>query len=218
MAGRKRKQGRRTADGRLAKAPRPVRAKAVTDVVTSQPHRRWLKEDRRFDQRAESALGRLYLAGKITEPECWAGERFRSILREFHVILASPVTMSSAAIMVAEGVEAPAEADYLAAERPETEEERRERVLAQFGAASAVFDRLEASKQVVSDIDALLMRDVAPSNIGPLKSGLKALAAFWRMTEPPEKEEERDVRVSGRRYGEKPEWPHDEKVVDIVYK
>ncbi|MFG1454561.1 hypothetical protein V5F44_20265 [Xanthobacter sp. V2C-8] len=218
MAGRKRKQGRRTADGRLAKAPRPVRAKAVTDVVTSQPHRRWLEADRRFDQRAESALGRLHLAGKITEPECWAGDRFRSILREFHVILASPVSMSSAAIMVAEGVEAPAEADYLTAERPETEEERRERVLAQFGAASAVFDRLEASKQVVSDIDALLMRDVVPADLGPVTTGLRALTRLWRMTEPPERVEDREVRVSGRRHEEKPGWPHDENVVDIVYK
>lgn len=218
MAGRKRKSGRRISGGRLANPPRPVRAKAVTDVATSQPHRAWLPKDERLNQRAESAIGRLFLAGLITEPECWAGERFRSLLREFHVVLASPVTVSTAAIMVASGVETPAEADHLAAERPETEEERRDRVLEQFDAASGVFDSLACSKRVVSDIDALLMRDVVPANIASVKSGLQALAAFWRMTEPPEREQDREVRVKGRRYGDRPEWAHEEKQVEIVYK
>ncbi|ABS68929.1 hypothetical protein Xaut_3702 [Xanthobacter versatilis] len=218
MAGRKRKAGRRTADGRLAKKPRPQRVRDITDVATSQPHRSWLKEGQRRDQRAESTLGRMFLADLITEPECWAGERLRSIIREFHVVIAAPITASTAAIMVAEGMEIPAEADHLAAERPETEEEKRDRVLAQHAGAMAVLDRLEWGRQITSELDALLMRDAEPEHLRLVKAGLHALAAFWRMAEPPENPNDREVKVKGVRYGEEAEWPHEEKVVSIVYK
>lgn len=218
MAGRKRKPGRRTADGRLAKKARPQRVRDITDVATSQPHRSWLKEGQRRDQRAESALGRMFLAGLITEPECWAGERLRSIIREFHIVIAAPITASTAAIMVAEGMEIPAEADHLAAERPETEEEKRDRVLAQHAGAMTVLDRLEWGRQIISELDAMLMRDAEPEHIRLVKAGLHALAAFWRMTEPPEDPSDREVKVSGARYGERPDWPHEEKAVSIIYK
>lgn len=217
MAGRRRKAGRRTADGRLAKKPRQQRVRDITDVATSQPHRSWLKEGQRRDQRAESTLGRMFLAGLITEPECWAGERLRSIIREFHVVIAAPITASTAAIMVAEGMEIPAEADHLAAERPETEEEKRDRVLAQHAGAMAVLDRLEWGRQITSELDALLMRDAEPEHVCLVKAGLHALATFWRMAEPPENLNDREVKVKGFRHGEEAKWPHEENVVSIVY-
>lgn len=218
MAGRKRKLGRRIAGGRLANKPRPERVKAATDVATNQPHRAWLKENRRLDQRAESVLGRLFLAHLITEPECWAGERFRSLIREFHIVNAAPATVSTAAIMVAEGVETPAEADHLAAERPETEEERRARVLDQHAAAMGVVEGLEWGRQVAGELDRLLMQDAAPEYLALVRAGLGALAAFWRMEEPPKEAGAREVKVKGFRVGDGPEWAHEEREVSIVYK
>jgi len=222
MAGRKRKQSAREPSGKVQRASAVTRAKSVTDVVTAQPHRNWLRKrgdaGQCLNQRAESALGRLFLAGMITEPQCWAGERLRNLLREFHVVLASPVTASAAAIMVSEGVENPEEADYLAAECPETEEERRERVLYQFDAAKRALGGVEAPRHVVSQIDALLMWDTCPDDLTHIRGGLSALAALWRMTEPPCDEGRREVKVAGERYGDAPHWPHDEKEVQIVYR
>ena len=186
-------------------------------VAMDQPHRRWLPESARRDQRAESALGRLYLAGLITQPECWAGERFRSILREFHVVLATPVTASGAAVMVAETVQPDAEGDTMAAEHPESDEERRDRVLAAFGFATMVLRGQENHRAVIGDIEALLMRDQVPDNLGPIKCGLSALAAKWRMEEPAEEEQHRPVRVRGARSGAIPTWDHEEREISVVY-
>lgn len=219
MAGRNRKPGRRTANGRLAKpTTRSERQDTITSTVTSQPHRAWLKEGRRLDQRAESALGRLFLAHAITETECWAGERFRNLLREFHVVLAAPVTASSAAIMVAETVCQDAEGDELAPEHSETDEERRDRVLAQFERAKRALGRLDRSKEITSGIDALVMRDVLPADLALVRSGLQALARLWRIFEDEADEARRPIRVNGKRFGERAAWPHDERIVEIQYK
>ncbi len=40
-----------------------------------------------------------------------------------------------------------------------------------------------------------------PANLGPIKCGLSALAAKWRMEEPAEEEQRRPVRVRGARSG-----------------
>lgn len=218
MAGRKRKLGRRIAGGRLANKPRPERVKAATDVATNQPHRSWLSENQRLDQRAESTLGRLFLAHLITEPECWAGERLRSLIREFHIVNAAPATVSTAAIMVAEGVETPAEADHLGAERPETEEERRARVLDQHAAAMGVVEGLEWGRQVAGELDRLLMQDAAPEYLALVRAGLRALAAFWRLDEPTEEVARRRRKKAVFTDGDRAEWPHEEREVSIVYK
>lgn len=211
---RPRKTGRRNKDGRLANAPRAERAKSITDVATSQPHRRWLPDASRLDQRAESALGRLYLAKLISEPQCWAGERLRTLLREFHIILASPITVSTAAIMVAEGVERPADADYLAAECPETEEERRDRVLEQFEAVKRRIGRLEAARAVTTDLDALVMRDIAPADLRNVCAGLAALADHWGYAETRDEVRVKSFAKAGN--AEKPAWPYAVSTVIFV--
>lgn len=218
MAGRKRKGGHREPNGKPQRAEAAARVQAITDVVTGQPHRKWLPEGARLDQRAESAIGRLFLAKLISQPECWAGERFRGILREFHVVLASPMTASAAAIMVSSGVQQDAEGDLMAAERQETDEERRDRVLAAFDKVQRALRGLEDSQVVVRDLDALLLRDLVPDDIGPVKTGLLALAAMWRMEEPAENERDRPVKVRGFTTGELPRWEHEEKIIDIVYR
>lgn len=215
MAGRRRKIGPRQPNGEPKRQPRAVRRDEIMGTAIEQPHRRWLPESVRLDQRAESALGRLFLAGLITEPECWAGERFRSLLREFHVVMASPITVSTAAVMVANGVETPAEADHLAAEKPETEEERAERVLRMFGGAKQRLSRLECGGHAVRDIDALVMRDIVPLHLDAVRAGLRALAKMWHMEDV---QEDYLRRSEGYRSGTRPEWPHEEREVEIVYK
>lgn len=184
----------------------------------AQPHRRWLKEEKALDQRAESALGRLYLAGLISQPECWAGERFKTLLQEFHVILASPVTISSAAIMVATSLEAPAEAEYLGSEVRETEEDKRERVLAQFEQAKRALAKVRDPKRASAALDALMWHDCASDDLGPVHDALKCLARLWRMEEPAEKEQDRPINVKGCLIGNKAVWSFDEKEVVIHYK
>ncbi|BAF86834.1 hypothetical protein AZC_0836 [Azorhizobium caulinodans ORS 571] len=218
MAGRKRKITQRQPNGQPKRLPRSERRDAIMGVAMEQPHRRWLPEGARKDQRAESALGRLFLAGLITEPECWAGERLRRVLHEFHIVLATPMTASSAAIMVASPVQQDAEGDLMAAERPETEEERRDRVLASFDRATSVLKRVENSRSAIRDIDALLLRDQVPQDIQPTRRGLAALASMWRLNEPAEEEGDRPIRVRGARIGDACAWSHEEREVAILYK
>jgi len=198
--GRKRKDGIRTKSGRLSEAKwamkaRGARRRGMRDVVLEQPHRRWLDEDMRADQRAASVLGRLYLAGKkaakpmrgtITEAQFMAGERWLSIITDFHHILATPMTrLSAMALQVAEsGEHNPAEADYLAPSRPETEEERRDRVLEQYGAAMGAIRKVDPNGAVLRCMDACIIHDRLPSEEDIellLKRGLDALVRLWRL-------------------------------------
>lgn len=198
--GRKRKPGIRTKSGRLSESKAAMKARGARrngtrDVVLEQPHRRWLDEDTRADQRAATVLGRLYLAGKrskktmpgtITEAQCMAGERWLAIINEFHVILATPMTrVSSAAIQVADsGEHNPADADYLAPSRPETEEERRDRVLDQYGAAMKAIRAIDPNGAVLRCMDACIIHDrvVCEDDIELLlKRGLDALVQLWRL-------------------------------------
>lgn len=84
-AGRKRKAGRRYANGHLATAyvnPRTLAAE--------QPHRRWLPKDMRLDQRADSPLGALALIGAITDDQCLAGEEYAKAVGRYRSVLAPP--------------------------------------------------------------------------------------------------------------------------------
>lgn len=216
MAGRKRKAGRRLTNGRLANAPRKERRDAITGMATAQPHRAWLPEAMRRDHHAECALGRLFLAGLISEPQCWAGERFRTLFREFRVVLASPVTVSAAGIMVAEGMETPMEADHLAAERVETDEERRERVLGQFDAMKRALRAVPDPRATAAQLEMLVVMDVCPDDLAPVRAGLDALAALWRLA--PAGEGRAPVRRHRPfRDGDRASWPHEETEVNIVY-
>jgi hypothetical protein len=69
--GRKRKSGRRTASGAIARKPVDYRALAAL-----QPHRIRLPEALRSHERAESVLGCLSLLRRISEPQYEAGRRY----------------------------------------------------------------------------------------------------------------------------------------------
>jgi hypothetical protein len=190
----------------------------VRDVVCAQPHRRGLAEDLRKDQRAATEIGRMFLSGVISEAKYWAAERWRGVVREFHVVLATPMQTSSAlAGMVAPGMEQPMEADHLAAECPESEVQKRARVLKAHGAAMRAIRALPEASNVFAVLEAVVIKDepCRDDDLRLLRSGLLAFCRLWRM-EDRAPGEEPDVRVSGVR-AERPSWGHDEKEVRIVY-
>jgi hypothetical protein len=71
-AGRKRRHGRRHSNGRLA----VERGETPREIAQRMPHRRGLGEAV-LDQKAESALGRLFLREQITAEHWVAGSTFR---------------------------------------------------------------------------------------------------------------------------------------------
>ncbi|MDQ0305313.1 hypothetical protein [Ancylobacter polymorphus] len=228
--GRKRKEGRRTRSGKLSEAnsERAARGlRGVMDVVLSQPHRAWLGKGRRDDQLAENALGRLLLAGKITESEYWAGDRWRKLVGEFHQVLASPVMPGSAmGRLVADEVD---EDSRNREERSgttvgqETDEERRERVLVQHAAAMTAIRRLPDRRQVFVVMESVVLREGAVDEVGlkALRQGLGQLARLWRMEAPDDPLEERlgpKPKVRAARCEERPGWQHEERELDISYK
>jgi len=89
--GRPRKQGRRHPSGKL------VQSKHENPLTTarSQPHRKGLG-DKVLDQRAESALGRLYLREALTELQLLAGERYAVLWHRYLVTLGGPRPPSGA--------------------------------------------------------------------------------------------------------------------------
>jgi hypothetical protein len=208
--GRKRKAGNRTASGQLSRSMSAVLERGERELAMRQPHRAWLPEAHRLDQRAESELGRIYLAGHISEPQCWAGERWREIVREYRYFLASPVTPGSAlGRMVASTIDPDAwrNGESGTSERAETDEEKRSRVLARHGAALREIPR---SAFPVMEAVVILDRALDPALLPALQVGLAALARLWKMSD------EVPLGVRGSR-SERPSWGHDEKEVTIVY-
>lgn len=215
--GRKRKEGKRTASGQLSRS-KGERAKRgqhdVRSVALAQPHRAWLAENRRTDQRAESEIGRLCLGGRITEAQYWAGDRWARLIGEFHQVLATPMpTGSMLGRMVADPVRGDREGDVGAAERPETEEERRERVLVQHDGAMRALRRLGVdSRDVFAAMESIVIHGRPAGeqkDLDALRAGLTQLARLWRMEMPTE------GRIRAE-CGERSRWQHEEKVLDII--
>lgn len=217
--GRKRKMGKRTASGQLSRS-KTERAKRgqqdVRAVALKQPHRAWLGETRRADQRAESEIGRLCLAGRLTEAEYWAGERWRQLVHDFHRVMATPMTTCSAlARMVAEQVgKEDVAGEVGAAERPESEEERRERVLDHHRKAMSTIRRLgDMARPAFTVMENAVLHDrgvETAADLDALRAGLSQLARLWHLTDPTE---ERPIR-SHR--GDKATWDHEEKEINII--
>lgn len=200
--GRNRKKGPREANGKPArsKAGRVFRGEQPVDaVVKEQPHRRWLPEDKRHDQNAATVLGRLYMAGIITEEMLMAGERFGRLRREFAKIMATPVTTRSAGFAyVADGVEEAKDVYLMKDAVQETDEERRERVLTSFNEVSNAIGWLNAHGPVTRELDAVCHQDQEPANLAALLAGLAGLVRLWGL-------ERKSRGVRGFRT-EKPTW------------
>lgn len=216
--GRKRKAGLRTPSGHLSRSKAAMIAKAEQGLTQNQPHRRTVPKDMRSDQRAESVLGHLFLTGKITEPECWAGESYRTAMWDFHRVMASPtMPVSSLTSMIAPGMETPAEADHLSSETPLTPEERQERAFDRFDDAMAVVGACERHGGILRGglfalLDDIVMQDRTPDTmaLSKLRLVLQSLAAKWGFAEDKGK-----LRIRGK-IMDRPSWGHDEKIIEFV--
>lgn len=87
--GRKRKSGRRTESGQLARVSVDYRV-----MAESWPHRRDVPAAQRSSERAESVLGRLNLNTRINGPEYEAGRRFAVIVGAYRAVIGTPRGMS----------------------------------------------------------------------------------------------------------------------------
>ncbi len=182
----------------------------------AQPHRSWLAEDKRKDHRAETQIGRLLLAGRISEPKYWAAERWRSIVRQFHLVMATPVQAGSTlGGMVSSGNDQDVAGDVMAAERPESDEEKRKRVLAQHGRAMSAMRALPGCAQIFATMERVIIHDHAcvEADVPRLVSGLEALCSLWKMPDP-EPNAELPVRVTAVR-GERQAWNRTE--IGVIY-
>ena len=161
-AGRKRKNGvKRQPNGQPSRAGSSAK---IMNVALEQRRRMGLDGAKARDQRAESPVGRLALAGRISDPEWEAAECLRARRHAFIAELARPVRLADLASGVTDGHEmggprsggagcwsmvgerlrsedlgrseaAPSRGQHQA--RPETLAERRDRVLRQWAEAEA---------------------------------------------------------------------------------
>jgi hypothetical protein len=87
ILGRKRKIGARKPSGDLITPDRDVDVKAVAQAM---PHRRGVVVELRHDPKAESALGRYHLSGKITEWEYEAGTWYAVTVSRYRAVISAP--------------------------------------------------------------------------------------------------------------------------------
>lgn len=88
-AGRKRKTGRRLSNGHLVERPADYRI-----LAAAQPHRAWLPESKRMDERADSILGCLNLIGKLTDEQAEAGRRYAVAVGRYRATIEGPSATS----------------------------------------------------------------------------------------------------------------------------
>ncbi|UOK73002.1 hypothetical protein [Ancylobacter polymorphus] len=210
--GRPRKAGKRTASGQLSRSTIAVLERGEREAVMAQPHRASLPEELRMDQRAESVIGRMFLTGAISEAQYWAADRWRALVAQFHVVLATPMTTGSMLgrmVAPAAGQEEASGTD----ERRETEEEMRERVLTQHKAAMGEIRALDSAPLIFRAMEAVILRDCACSKREQehLQRGLDALAWLWKLSD--------DSGLRKRRVWrpERAAWEHEEREIRIVY-
>ncbi len=89
--GRKRKIGIRHPGGTLVQPRFDVRG-----LATLQPHRVWLPEARRMDQKAASPLGCLNLLGVLTDQQYLAGVRYAVVVGKYRAVIETPRATSGA--------------------------------------------------------------------------------------------------------------------------
>jgi hypothetical protein len=89
--GRKRKIGIRHPGGTLVQPRFDVR-----DLATLQPHRVWLPEEKRMDQKAASPLGCLNLLGVLTDQQYLAGVRYAVVVGKYRAVIETPRATSGA--------------------------------------------------------------------------------------------------------------------------
>jgi hypothetical protein len=83
--GRKRKIGFRHPGGELVRPHFDARG-----LATLQPHRVWLPEEQRMDQKAASPFGCLNLLGVLTDAQYLAGVRYAVVVGKYRAVIETP--------------------------------------------------------------------------------------------------------------------------------
>jgi hypothetical protein len=89
--GRKRKIAPRHPGGQLVRPRFDMRS-----LVTLQPHRVWLPEEKRMDQKAASPLGCLNLLGVLSDAQYVAGIRYAVVVGKYRAVIETPRATSGA--------------------------------------------------------------------------------------------------------------------------
>jgi hypothetical protein len=88
--GRKRKIGLRHPGGTLARRE----ASDAQSLAALQPHRAWLPQEKRLDQKAASPFGCLNLLGVLSDAQYAAGVRYAIVVGHYRAVIESPRAMS----------------------------------------------------------------------------------------------------------------------------
>ena len=83
--GRKRRTGLRHPGGALVRPELDARSFAAL-----QPHRVWLPQEKRMDQKAASPLGCLNLIGVLTDAQYLAGVRYAVVVGKYRAVIETP--------------------------------------------------------------------------------------------------------------------------------
>jgi hypothetical protein len=83
--GRKRKNGLRHPGGDLVRVQFDLRA-----FSGLQPHRVWLPQEQRLDQKAASPLGCLNLLGVLSDAQYLAGVRYAVVVGQYRAVIETP--------------------------------------------------------------------------------------------------------------------------------
>jgi len=204
-AGRKRKNGvKRQPNGQPS---RGGAAAKIMNVALEQRRRMGLDGAKARDQRAESPVGRLVLAGRLGEPEWQAAECLRARRHAFLAELARPVRLSDLASGVAGGRDMGgprsggsacgmmvgerlrSEDAESGSARPETPEERRSRVLRQWDEAEAALAAATRGPGprafgMVTAVVCDLREPQSDAEVALLKFVLRELARHWGIADP----------------------------------
>ncbi len=84
-SGRRRKSGPRHRSGELLRPHFDFR-----QLAALQPHRVWLPEEKRPDQKAASPLGCLNLLGVLSDAQYRAGVRYALVVGEYRAVIEAP--------------------------------------------------------------------------------------------------------------------------------
>ena len=166
--GRKRKSGRRHANGELAHP-----AVNYGALAALQPHRRSLPVNARLSQDATTELGRAFLRGQITEAEHLAGQEYARRIGQYRATVCGPRTTAGA------GRWSGCNPDLCRFEGGDCECLRRRRDYQEFQEVIA-----KAGRRVEMAVNRVVAHDQTPifHDIYLLSLGLSALARHMRLT------------------------------------
>jgi hypothetical protein len=170
--GRKRKIAPRHPGGQLVQPRFDMRS-----LVTLQPHRVWLPEEKRMDQKAASPLGCLNLLGLLSDAQYVAGIRYAVVVGKYRAVIETPRAMSGAG----RGFDCPGD---LACGRDGAPCECRQRKVRYDAAFLAVIEAGQRAARAVARV-AVHGEPCPRGALADLKRGLDALAKHFGCTGKP---------------------------------